>query len=411
MKQFYQMTLVIVLTITANFALANFQMENDSVSMGAGYANDIYYSLENGQISSVERTNWDIGFYTSPWSAGIITNGANGIDLYTVTDTSGWNSIDTSGMASWTALYNSADEWEDGAFNRNALGHPDYGWGVYNTITHNVVGDSIYLVKYSDGSIKKLWIEEKVSMANTFYFKYADLDGNNEVEEVLEVNDYTDKNFVYYSMKTEEVLNREPDKDSWDILFTKYMGINNDVPYPVTGVLNNVDVPANSFYPVAPDYDKWTAAPMDSTKSPVGYDWKSFDFATGWMVNDSTVFFVIDLNGNVNKLIFTGFEGMSSGKIYFEKSLTSPASVSVINNDAQFMLYPNPASDFIQIDLSGDIKWESLTISDLSGKVIFSQESGLNGIISLSTDNLNSGVYLVTTKSVQNIAIQKLIIQ
>ena len=52
-----------------------------------------------------------------------------------------------------------------------------------------------------------------------------------------------------------------------------------------------------------------------------------------------------------------------------------------------------------------------LSITDLSGKVIYSQEVDLNNVITLPLDNLNSGVYLVTTKSEQNIAVQKLIIQ
>jgi len=121
----------------------------DSIVLGPGYANDIYYSFENGVVASVPRTNWDIGFHTTVWTAAIITNGAAGVNLYTYpkADTTGWNTVDTAGISSRTVLYDSEDDWEDGAFNRGAAGHPDYGWGKYNPINHDVVGDSVYILK------------------------------------------------------------------------------------------------------------------------------------------------------------------------------------------------------------------------------------------------------------------------
>lgn len=414
MKQFYQIALVVVLTITASFAHANFLLDNDSVSMGASYANDVFYSFENGDISSVERTNWDIGFYTLTWSAGIIINDGNAVELklYPLADTSGWETIDTTGLSTWPFLNNSTEDWEEGAFNRSATGHPDYGWGVYNTVNHNVIGDSIYILKTGDGLYKKLWIESKMSSDNIYHIRYANLDGSDEIEMELNCNDYLNKNFVYYSFSEETILDREPNNDSWDILFTKYNVIlENGSPYIVTGVLNNIDVSGNRFDMVGHDYSDWSAMTMDTARETVGYDWKSFDFATGWMVFDSVVFFVMDINGNVNKLRFTGFEGMSSGKIFFEKSLASPASVFNISYDAELLLFPNPASDFIQVDLPTEINWEMLTITDLSGKLIYTHDGSLNGVVTIPVEKLNPGVYLVTTKSAEKIAVQKLIIQ
>jgi len=42
--------------------------------MGPGYANDIYYSMDEGQIANIPRAGWDIAFYTCAISAGIIIN-------------------------------------------------------------------------------------------------------------------------------------------------------------------------------------------------------------------------------------------------------------------------------------------------------------------------------------------------
>ena len=109
----------------------------DSATMGAGYANDVYYSLDNGTVATPAAANWDIAFYTNTWSAGIITNDGRSVTLwaYPTADTSGYATLDTTGLSTWPPLYNSTESWENGAFNRNSKNHPDYGWGIYNVIT------------------------------------------------------------------------------------------------------------------------------------------------------------------------------------------------------------------------------------------------------------------------------------
>ena len=412
MKKTYIIILTIFLGLNSLFANGNTAMENDSVSLGAGYTNDVYYSFENGEILSVERQNWDIGFFTSPWSAGIITNGGNGTELYLYpfSDISAWNSIDTTGLSTWPVLFNSTDEWENGAFNRHATGHPDYGWGVYNSITHDVVGDSIYLLKLSNGNLKKLWIEKKVSMQNTWYFRYADLDGANEVSEVLSFNDYTDKNFIYYSMQSGETLDREPASDTWDILFTKYMGINNGVPYPVTGVLNNVDVPANKNKGVAPEFEDWQALPMDSTKSPIGYDWKYFDMEQfTYIIEDSLAYFVRNKDKNVYKLVFSGFD-YTIGKVLFQKSMVYTSAINELQSKASFSIYPNPANNVLNIDLMQNGDWEEIYISNINGKTVF-QAMVSDKDIKIQTAKYPAGIYFVKLKSASNFQVRKLIIQ
>ncbi len=160
MKTYTLIALILTLSFTVSgqaFKSAGDVAVLDSVVMGPGYANDIYYSFEDGVVASVPRANWDIGFHTTLWTAAIITNGAAGVNLYTYpnSDTTGWSAVDTAGLGFWPILYDSEELWEDGAFTRNATGHPDYGWGKYNPITHDVVGDSIYLLQTLDGTYQK----------------------------------------------------------------------------------------------------------------------------------------------------------------------------------------------------------------------------------------------------------------
>ena len=111
-----KITLMIASALTA-FGL-NAQVA-DTVSTGPGYANDVYYSLENNEVHTVERENWDIAFIaSSSLGSGIMTNEGAGTDLYFYPngDTSAWSSVDTSGIASWTKYYNHDSLWSIGAF-------------------------------------------------------------------------------------------------------------------------------------------------------------------------------------------------------------------------------------------------------------------------------------------------------
>lgn len=373
---------IITLLIIAGIGLTNNVAANggtpDSVQMGPSYANDIYYSFEDGVVASVSRTNWDIGFHTSVWSASIITNGGAGVNLYTYpnADTAGWATVDTTGMTGWTVMYDNEDSWEEGAFTRNAAGHPDYGWGKYNPISHDVVGDSIYIISTLGGTYKKIWIVRKNSSNNKYFLRQANLDGSDDHTVELEINPYQNVNFIYYNLSTDSFVEREPDTATWDLQFTKYIAIQpNGDPYPVVGVLNNFEVYANEFYPVGPDFTDYASMPFDSTKSPVGWEWKTFDMGTfSWTVADSTAFFVHTRKDDVYKLVFTKFEGSSTGNIVFTKE---PMASGIFDqadlNTAS--VYPNPVKDQFTMDFGVQVNGRAIiSVFDMTGRMVFTTE-------------------------------------
>jgi hypothetical protein len=403
-------TLVIVLSV---ISLAGFSQSlkngrtvtsSDSIAMGASYANDIYYSFENGVVASPARNTWDIGFRTSIWTADIITNDGYTVKLYTYpkSDTTGWNAVDTTGLGSWPVMYNDENDWENGAFTRNQLGHPDYGWGKYNPINHDVVGDSIYIIKTLAGSWFKVWILRKNSIANTYYIRFANLDGSNQKDITLDINPYQGKNFAYYSFDNSQLIDREPDTASWDVLFTKYIGIQpNGTPYPVVGVFNNTKVYANKFEAVGPDFFDWSSQPLDSTKSPIGWSWKSYSMNTNsWNVADSTAFFVETWDRNIYKLVFTKFEGLATGKIVFESTLQSPSAIiSPEKGNATVSVYPNPVTDHFIVNFSNVVS-DKVTISvyDMTGKVVFQDEQVIDNNstqVRLHEAGLQNGLYVL----------------
>jgi len=414
MKTFTLIALVSALLITGfphDASSANLAGIPDSVQTGPGYANDVYYSFEDGVVATVTRTNWDIGFHTTLWTATIITNGAAGVNLYTypTADTAGWATLDTTGLGTWPVMYDSEESWEDGAFTRNATGHPDYGWGKYNPITHDVVGDSIYILKTLDGSYRKIWIQRKNSAANTYYIRVANLDGSNDHVLQLNINPYASKNFVYYEFATESFLDREPDTNTWDILFTKYMAIQpNGTPYPVVGVLNNFDVYGNEFYPVAPEFSDYASQSFDSTKSVVGWEWKTFDMGTfTWTVADSTAFFVHTRKNNVYKLVFTKFEGSTTGNIVFTKEPMSASGILNPINVSEAIVFPNPVRDQFTIDFGKQIEGKvSIAIFDNTGKQVYSTERYINDsrmTMPLAGTGVTTGLHLLKVVTAEGV--------
>lgn len=294
----------------------------DSVSMGAGYASDVYYSLADGVVKTIDRGDWDLGFYTDPMSSTIVINDGAGVTLYTWPDGAidDWANVDTTGMSDWTPMYNNyADTtWQHGAFDRNALGHPDYGWGVYSMTTHNVTGDSVFVVTYSDGAAKKLIIESRDAQTNSFMIKYADLDGQNEVSETLAMGDYLTKNMVYYSMTSGSMIDKEPAKDTWDIVFTRYF--DETIPYIVTGVLSNNNVEVAELHDADTASNDYSVAQFSKVISIIGSDWKDFDMGTFSYVLEENLVYFVKTNDKYYKLVFTGFAGSSSGTMNFVKT-------------------------------------------------------------------------------------------
>ncbi len=374
------------------------QLTTDSVSLGAGYANQTFYSLENGELSSVDNSNWDIGFSVSGLGYGIRINGASGTELfkYPGGDTSAWNSVDTTGMASWSGLNNSDTAWNTGAFNIKEEGF-NVGWGQYNVITHQIFGDSIFVIALADGSYKKLWIESLVG--GVFSFRYADLDGSNEVSATLDKADFDGKVLGYYSLQDDQEVDREP-ADAWDMVFTKYSGeIAPGVVYGVTGVLTNngVSVAQVSNVGDIEGYNDHGFHSFSSHINVIGYDWKSFNMGTfQFDIEDSLLYFVEEEDGDIWKLVMTGFVGSSSGDVTFQKEKIFAVGDEE-NIKAQYAVYPNPATDELYVILPSQASSKDVMMTNLQGSVVYSANLVGNGFEAHTIDvsNFEAGIYLL----------------
>jgi len=409
-----------LLAITAISSQA--QVVADSVSTGAGYTNQVWYSLSNDEQGSSPKNNWDIAFEASGFGSTILINSINGIMLwnYPHADTSGWGTVDTTGLSTWAARWNSDTTWAQGAMGKYAdpANSFDLDWGIYNMTTHIITGDSLYIIKLADGNYKKLWIRNLAS--GTYSFRYANLDGTDLQNATLSKSAYSGKNFGYYSLQTNTALDREPISSAWDLLFTQHTAF---IPsaYTVTGVIANagVEVAKLAARPNKDTYTDYGSATFSTAINTIGYNWKTFS-GSSFVVQDSLLFFVKPVNGDIWKVIFTGFGGSASGKYYFTKEKLYTNTSAVNDNataaTASLVLYPNPANGqgvTVVYSVPVAAMQATMLITDMTGRLLVAKDLSAGAGLQqyrILPGTIPVGVYVVSIIAAGNTTQQRLII-
>lgn len=386
-------------------ATSVFAQTTVDVVTGAGYANEVYYNFENDTLKTVPRNSWDVAFSAEQMSVSALANTGNGVMVYTwnLGGIADWENVDTTGMA-WNPMYNSIENWDMGAFNANTeIGnHFDYGWGTYNMVTHNISGDSIFIVQLPDGAFKKFAIEQKNAIQNQWTFKYANLDGTNDTTVTFDADDYPDGEYIHYSLLNNQMVEQDP-AERWQLLFTRYYDYN--IPYYVTGVLANSGVKVQQVGGVSQaDFKDYDAALFNDTISEIGSDWKSFSMATfSYEVKSDVVYFVQDTVGedkSIWKLYFTGFGGSTNGTYTFVKEKMGVTGINDLS-DHRLTLYPNPASSELNVihDFNGETE---ITVFNIAGQPVIKTQSVENAGLNKNTLNVSSlpaGMYSVLVRS------------
>jgi hypothetical protein len=411
MKTFNALVISLIILLFSNNNLLQAQEEH-SVSMGASYVDEVFFSLKNGIVKTSPRNSWDIAFYTQAFSAGIITNDGAGVALYTYPNagSAGWETFDTTGMSTWPQLFNNTTSWEEGSFNRNASGHPDYGWGIYNMNSHDVNGDSLFLIKPIDGVYRKLNIVKKISSQNKYIIRYANLDGTNDKTDTLDVSPYSNRLNMAFSF-TSGIVDREPPLAEWDLLFTRYYALVQNTPYPVNGVLQKPQIAVAQAEGVSPGFTDYAGLAFLSDADVIGHDWKNINMQTfQWEITDSLAFFIKAQDSAVYKLVFDGFTGGSSGTSIFTMQLLTPSSIEYTQIQG-VKLYPNPATDNFNIELSSKLDGAALVLMDLSGRVLLQQTLGNELMHEVRLPEMAKGAYLLRITDGQKIFSAKVMVR
>jgi len=149
----------------------------------------------------------------------------------------------------------------------------------------------------------------------SFTFQFAELSEDIYVEFTIPKNDLLNFNFFSFG-NSGEIKSLEPDKSTWDLLFTQYSELlydgENLIPYLVTGVqinrfnteavldesteFNDIILKSTLQYDFTPDIDR------------PGYLWKKYNFDEGtYDIYPEKIYIIKSQNGQFYKLRFIDF--------------------------------------------------------------------------------------------------------
>ncbi|HEY1046407.1 MAG TPA: T9SS type A sorting domain-containing protein [Bacteroidia bacterium] len=394
----------------------------DTVSTAATYTNQIWYSLSNDEVASQPKDNWDLGIEITGFNSSILVNTQKtGVAAYATPYTwTNWSAFDTTGYKKWTALHNSDTMWEIGALNKTGVyDTEDMGWGTYDMSSHAVLGTRLFLLALPGNKFYKLGVKSLI--AGTYTITYKSIDGTDSSTFTVSKSNFADRHFAYYRFDTKSLFDREPNKNDWDLTFTKYIynnypaGGGQFIPYGVTGILQNKGVKVAELRTVdVAQTNDYMSATYSNHINIIGSDWKTFT-GTAFEITDSLVYFVEDIEDNYWKVVMTGFSGSATGNYIFSKQLLSTVGINDATSENRISVYPNPSKSGAALTLLGDFGSENINfqIYAADGKSVYSNvligNSSFNAIeLPL---NLSKGIYFIQLEVSGKITSTKLVIE
>jgi Secretion system C-terminal sorting domain len=423
MKKVFTSALLIVAFFTSMTA----QTTLDTLTMGPNYSIQSWYKFETDKETKAPINNWDLAFTTKSLDAGIFVNHA-ALLYKAAAPASAWATmtVDTTALlATGSQQVNTDTSWSVGALNRTQNGVFDYGWGNYSVVTHNVTGDSVYVMKAAtDGKWRKFVIE-RLALDTSYFIKIANLDGTNPATFEVKKRAYAGKNFGYYSFATGAQLDREPSSKDWDVTVWRHWGLTADAAgvfqsYLLTGFLQNYGTSVAKVVRRDTASDVFAGQVFKPQINIIGADWKTFSPATNvWKLSDSTAYFVKTANGKIYKMIFTGFGGAGTGNAIFTRELVGQVTSVKVADDkiAALAVSPNPATDGyfnIVYDFGKTPQQANFQLFNLAGQAVYTQKlQNTEGVqvLQMPTLNLTNGVYLARLTFDGQSLVRKLVIQ
>lgn len=397
------------------------------VVLTEGGFKSIFLKLENLERTFINADDWQLSFKSGN-IAGTIRSNKNtkvykALEL-TIYDFKTPIAInDLVDKSKFAEVLNDASDWKKGAFNDG--GSPeedfDYGWGEYQQGS-GIFGTKLFVIEstIAGKKVQKQFVINSISN-NKYFIEMCDLDGTNEIANEIDKATFSDKNFVYFNIADNMVLNVEPNINDWDLLFTEYVTPVQAGPdvlnYTVAGILQNPMLWVTELEGDISD------VPADETFSPmintIGYDWKTFD--NGYVIEDRTYFaqrFTYNQDqeavgsGDIYRIRFTNYEGGNAKASTFD--LTT--AISSVEKENNFLIYPN----IISQNESFNVVWSnsnkvinSMKIINSNGEEVLSKSlTSANELSNVRIrNNLASGLYFVVFNIGSEVFTQKLMVK
>lgn len=280
------------------------------LNLTPSYEQQIFFDLETNKIiAQNSKYAWDLAFACSTNKPYIMLNSARFL-LAVNTKLTDFINITTANNYKFT--------FDAPSGNIDSLAIME--WANFNT---NTFFQNVFIINL-DGQYKKFVVEKFEN--STYYIKYSNLDNSNLQYLQIPINDT--HNFIYFSFNNSgAIVNIEPPKDNWDLLFTQYsVSIpykETFVDYLVVGTTINptktkVAEKRDANFSSITDYLQTTLFNYSNKKDIIGFDWKTFDFENSATSNYEIVpdlyYIIQNRNDNFYKLRFINFYNLQGEK-------------------------------------------------------------------------------------------------
>lgn len=289
------------------------------IPMTQYYSYQVYFDLASGeQVSSNPKDDFDLLFASSDTGTLIRLNTATFMmaaetpfkEFESISDTAGldWKFDKSDGNPDSTALFN----WI--RITGNDTSFSDHVWVINRGI--NDVGIHRGFKKVKFNSLKN----------DTYHFTYVNLD-NSDLKDIY-INKKNGYNHVQFSFAINAEVDFEPERSTWDLLFTQYTTLlftdeGDPYPYLVTGVLIN-DAGTQVAFDSTMVFDDVVLEDViyfdySTNLDAIGYEWKELygDINSGdfyYKARTNYNYFIRSKNGLFYKLRFIGFYDPETGE-------------------------------------------------------------------------------------------------
>jgi hypothetical protein len=307
----------------------------DGGTGGSSAINAVFADLSNNTASSVKRTSWDLGFYSGA-DFRIILNNMTGASAAVLAknDLTQVTAADTVGLALTLGFDPAGLKLIDDVSG-------DMTKTVIPSISATDTDNKVYIINRGTGGATpaKGWVKIRVVRNGTtgYTLQYAGIKETTfKTVSIPKDNAY---NFKYASFDTGALVDVEPAKARWDIVWTggiyKTSDGTNDIPYYFSDqvYINFLGgVTAAEVLTSTVSYDSYGESNIATTafksdKHVIGANWRATTGTIG--VKTDRFYIVKDAAGNVYKLKFVSFtsqDGGERGKPKFEFKLVKQAS-------------------------------------------------------------------------------------
>lgn len=289
------------------------QLTLQGKTTASNYANVVYVDFSNNLATPSDRKLWNLGFYNGS-EFRVILNQAyqSTIKALAKSDITQVGFADTAGVylnhdIEDPKTVSLVDSW-DGDMTKTAI----------KDVSATDADNKVFLLSFEGSKTQDKYFKVKFSRSvNGYKVQYARV-GETTIK-TLEVPKAADANFQFASLETEKLVQAEPKKKNWDIMWgygTFNSGLGSPYWFQDLVLINNVGgAKAAEVLEATVSYDNFAEANISavtflSTRDAIGSKWRQGAGPSGpGTIKRDRYYVVQDPNGNVYKLKFISWGG------------------------------------------------------------------------------------------------------